>query len=174
LNDKKPSWIIFWGGSLVVTLLWHSKLIVYALSNWKSDSFYTLNVVQQSGLVLLSVLLIGLVFWLSDIKTRYIQKRLLTRRLLLAPLCLADILFSLATFILFLSLSLQVYYLYYQLIFPGLPSQWVVDFEFNLNLLSMSSPTNFNELLSGLTAWVMVFAILLRYLVKWSTVKSVN
>jgi len=80
---------------------------------YQNDSFHTLDLMQQIGLVCLSVVLLGLTLGGSY----YLMKK----RSLVVRLAIA-----LVVFYLFLWLSPQIYYAYYQLLWPSLEFRIVV------------------------------------------------
>jgi len=78
-----------------------------------NDSFSTLTTIQQVGLLLVSVVLLGLTLW----GAHYAMKdKNLGLRLVIAALI----------FFCFLWLSPQIYYAYYQILWPDLPWQMII------------------------------------------------
>lgn len=168
--------ILIWGGSLGTALLWHCVLIATAISTWSNDSFHTLTVSQQAGLATVSVLLIAILFWLSGIKTDWVYKLSETRDIPFVYACLVDISITYFLFVFFYGISPQIYYIYYQLIIPSLPNQWVVSsafqFEPALQRLFMRPISSYGDLLAALTFWTLLFSVIWRYLLIWTQRKS--
>jgi len=160
--------MLIWGGSLGLALIWHGHLITLLLRNGASDSFYTLSLVHRTGLMFYSGFLIAILYWISDSKSRWLQNKLAPQHRFLLPACLFDIALSSALFLIFYIVSPQLYYLYYQIIIPGLDWQWVVGTTSlngsNFTHLAMRSVGNYSQLLSGLTLWTLVFAVIWQYL----------
>ncbi len=109
-------------------------------SGYSDDSFYTLDSQGRSGLVLLSAVLTVVLFTLSVWKTRTI----LTSNVCIQPfqralLCAFDLVSTLVFLYLALYLVPQMYYLYYQRIIDGLPTQLVIGWPPSLyDFLKMS------------------------------------
>ena len=120
---------------------------------YEYDSFFTLSVMGQVGLTVLSIglgiLLVGLVRWM-------VQDRPMALRLVSAVLALW----------LFVWLSPQIYYLYYMLLFDGLVFKSVLSsppslaelFEI-LFLRSDSTLSNHGKTLLG---WILIISSLVR------------
>ena len=120
---------------------------------YEYDSFFTLSVMGQVGLTVLSIglgiLLVGLVRWM-------VQDRPMALRLVSAVLALW----------LFIWLSPQIYYLYYMLLFDGLVFKSVLSsppslaklFEV-LFLRSDSTLSNHGKTLLG---WILIISSLVR------------
>ena len=116
------------------------------------DSFFTLDIPGQLGLVALSLVLGILMILLT---------RHLTRR--------ANRVLRIATwaglFAGFLWLSPQVYYAYYRAIIPGLPVQWVIrswpDVFEALRLLLFIDDHNLSAHGRGVLGWLMLVTALL-------------
>lgn len=80
---------------------------------YQQDSFFDLSALGQLGLVAISTALFAAALWIAWITLR-------ARGLLLR------IAGAFALLWLFVWLSPQVYYMYYYMIFPDLPLQWVI------------------------------------------------
>lgn len=80
---------------------------------YAEDSFLTLSMIQRFGLVFLSMALFSLMVFIF-------------RRVVRKSSAILRILTAIALFFLFVWLSPQIYYTYYQLIFDGLPVQIVI------------------------------------------------
>ena len=162
--------LVVWGGSFGFALVWHSTCVYDALTNWGDDSFSSLNLLQQSGLIALSLMLIIALFWLSELKSRYLESLFRSWSLPRLSVLLVDIPLTIVTFVLLHRASAQIYYVYYQFIFPDLPLQWVINTEFELaglvdfllaNLLA-DSVNRLSDLLASLALWTLVLNLLWR------------
>jgi len=111
---------------------------------YHNDSFQTLNLLQQVGLVTLSLTLLGLTLWGTYCltKNRHISLRLLI---------------SVIIFWLFLWLTPQIYYTYYQILWPDLPNQFVIQSPPSildmLKLLTFQDKFATSEHAQGLLGW---------------------
>jgi hypothetical protein len=114
------------------------------------DSFFTLGGAERVGLLVLSVVLsvgILLIAW-----------RLMRARSFAVRLGIATLLFGL-----FVWLSPQIYYAYYQLIFDGLPVQWVIGwppFSDILKTARFAGPSNLSAHGQGALFWVLIILAL--------------
>ena len=158
--------LLIWGGSFGFALLWHSTRIYDALANLGDDSFFSLNLLQQSGLITLSLMLVIALFWLAERKSRYLESSFRSWSLPRLSVLLVDIPLTIVTFVLLHRASAQIYYVYYQFIFPGLPLQWVINIEFELaglvDFLLADSVNRLSDLLASLTLWTLVLNLLWR------------
>jgi hypothetical protein len=113
---------------------------------YRDDSFFTLGLVEIAGLLVVSVLLVLGVLALA----RRLCRGRLGRRLVAAA----------GLFWVFLWLSPQVYYAYYQLIFDGLPVQIVIGWppgaETVLRRLAFAGPATLAAHGQGVLGWVLV------------------
>ena len=162
--------LVVWGGSFGFALVWHSTRVYDALTNLGDDSFSSLNLLQQSALIALSLMLIIALFWLSELKSRYLESLFRSWSLPRLSVLLVDIPLTIVTFVLLHRVSAQIYYVYYQFIFPDLPLQWVINTELELagridfllaNLLA-NSVNRLSDLLASLALWTLVFNLIWR------------
>lgn len=116
---------------------------------YAEDSFHTLSLASQIGLVVLSLLLAGLLIFASW--------RLALRRRLAARIAFAVLLLFL-----FVWLSPQVYYLYYLALFDGLPWQIVIKLPPSpvelLGFLTFQGDATLSAHGKGLLGWCMILA----------------
>ncbi|WP_299956203.1 hypothetical protein [uncultured Roseobacter sp.] len=118
---------------------------------YAQDSFFTLSLVGQVGLVLVSVMLAA--------GTVFLAWRLSRVRSLILRACVAVVLFGA-----FVWISPQVYYAYYLLIFDGLPLQWVIQDPpsplFLVKLLGFAVKSDLSHHGQGLLGWLCLGAAL--------------
>ena len=122
--------------------------------NYDGDSFYTLSNGGQIGLTLLS-----LVLAIATLVAAGSLFRLVPNRGLPALLA-ARIGVAIFVMWLFVWLSPQVYYLYYQTIFDGLPWQIVVqnppEFHTILQQITFSGPATLSDHSKGALIWLLI------------------
>jgi len=120
---------------------------------YEGDSFFTLSMAGQVGLLVLSVTLSLL--WLVAVWV-LARGRAPIWRLLLAV----------ALFVSFVWASPQIYYQYYRLIIDGLPAQWVIGAPPNLGdlsqLLTFTAAPNLSHHAQGALGWSMLALAALR------------
>ena len=116
---------------------------------YDGDSFFTLSTTGQVGLAVLSLVLTGLVLaalWVFP------------RR--------GVVIFAVILFWLFVWVSPQIYYSYYQQIIPGLPTQIVVGdppgSDFVIGLITFSGEANLSDHGKGVLFWLMMAVALIR------------
>ena len=121
------------------------------------DSFFTLGWGGRVGVVAISLILFGFCLWVS-----YAAAASLGR--------VWRVSIALVAFWLFVWLSPQVYYMFYLLIFDGLPLQWVIKAppgaDVLLSLMTFTERATLSEHGKGVLGWAMVAAALLRRRVK--------
>ena len=120
---------------------------------YTDDSFNTLTTTQQLGLTAISILL-GIIC--IFICFRFARNRSLLGRLLI----------SFGIFFLFVWLSPQIYYIYYLIIFDGLPFQTVIKQPPSLwaltQLLTFQSKASLSDHSKAILGWVLIVIALLK------------
>ena len=113
---------------------------------YDGDSFFTLGVAGQIGLLIVSLLMAAAALGITRLMTFH-------RPLILRPFIWAVL------FISFIWLSPQGYYTYYRLIFDGLPAQSVIQAppppEEILALLTFTGPVTLSAHSVGVLGWLM-------------------
>ena len=121
---------------------------------YRDDSLFTLGLVEAAGVLVVSGLLVIGVLALA----RRLRRGGLGRRVVAAAAGL---------FWVFLWLSPQVYYAYYQLIFDGLPVQIVIGWppgaETVLRRLMFAGPATLAAHGQGVLGWVLVVGAVRRF-----------
>lgn len=114
---------------------------------YREDSFHTLTLEGQAGLLILSMVLGGLLIWAARRTTR---RRFLAIRLGGAVL----------VFWAFLWLSPQIYYLYYMILIDGLPLQNVIKSPPGVtemaSLLTFTDCATLSNRGKGVLGWAMM------------------
>ncbi len=120
---------------------------------YRDDSFFTLGLLEAAGLLVVTALLVLGVLALA----RRLRRGGLGRRVVAAA----------GLFWVFLWLSPQVYYAYYQLIFEGLPVQivigWPPGVETVLRRLAFAGPATLAAHGQGVLGWVLVVGAVRRF-----------
>lgn len=114
---------------------------------YNQDSFFTLTILGQVGLLGLSLVLFGALIWgMACIRASWYLKLIV----------------AVVGFFFFAWLSPQVYYSYYLLLFDGLPIQLVIGTPPSLNdilrLITFRGPQNLSSHGQGILAWGMIIA----------------
>jgi hypothetical protein len=125
---------------------------------YRDDSFFSLGFAEAAGLLALTAVIVLCLLKLA----RWLCRGMLWRRLLAAV----------ALFWGFLWLSPQVYYVFYQLIFLGLPAQlvigWPPDAETVLRRLTFTGPATIAAHGQGLLGWALAaMAVRPRWFGRW-------
>ena len=114
---------------------------------YQQDSFFDLSGWGQVGLALISV-------------TLFVAMLLITRRLLRCFPVWARIGGALVLFWLFVWASPQIYYMYYRMIIPDLPLQWVIWHAREplkpLEMLFFAYQSNLSAHGQGILGWAMI------------------
>jgi hypothetical protein len=120
---------------------------------YRDDSFFTLGLLEAAGLLAVTALLVLTMLALA----RRLCRGRPVRRLLAAT----------GLFWVFLWLSPQVYYAYYQIIFDGLPVQIVIGWppgaETVLRRLAFAGPATLAAHGQGVLGWVLVVGAVRRF-----------
>ena len=118
---------------------------------YAEDSFFTLSVAGRVGLVCLSSAMAIAMFWFARIAFRFVDGVPQVKRLL------ARLGISTGLFWAFVWLSPQIYYLYYQAIFDGLPWQFVIGYPPGLgalvDLLAFAAAQTLSDHSKGALGW---------------------
>ncbi|CAD0186705.1 hypothetical protein RUESEDTHA_03615 [Ruegeria sp. THAF57] len=119
---------------------------------YRQDSFFDLSGWGQVGLALLSAIL-------------FLLMVLLARRALRPFPIWVRLFGALSLFWLFVWLSPQIYYMYYRLVIPDLPLQWVIwpprDPLKSLEMLIFSYEQNLSAHGQGILGWAVILAAVL-------------
>jgi len=134
---------------------------------YDQDTFFHLSMIARTGLALLSLGLAMLMIWLT---IRMFKKNLLENASLDITLRLV---FSVTLFWLFLWLSPQVYYLYYQVVIDDLPWQNVISTPTSLNdliaVLFLQNPPSFSHHSKAALGWLIILIPLIKTMRSRST-----
>ena len=110
----------------LLVLTWHPNVWVRFTQGYPGDSIFTLSLFGRVGLIALTVLLVLLLITLSQLKSRWLQHAPRTWSGSGVTMMVFDVMLTTLLFIMALTLVPQLYYSYYQLLFEGLPQQWIV------------------------------------------------
>ncbi len=124
------------------------------LNGYSQDSFFTLNLFGNAGIIIISTVLISLFYKILFIKSQYLSRKTMLRADLLILTSLIDCILSLMLFVFLHSLSSQIYYGFYQMLIPDLPNQLVIksilSFERIQSLMIISQDGSLSNHLSSL------------------------
>ena len=165
-----------WLGAFVAAWVWHMDVVGLILSNRHGDSFHTLNLIRQAGLTVWAAILIIALLWLSDAKSHGIASIILNidraPRFHFGIALIGDFALTSLLFLIWYSLAPQLFYLYYLIVIPGLPVQWVANSfktQALYGLIKGAAPTSYAELSALLTLSTMLFLALFR---QWITLAT--
>lgn len=123
------------------------------ITAYADDSFWTLDWFGRIGVIGISAVGIGALFWVIAWKSR-VMARLGARWII--PL---DIMIGWAICTVVYSLSPQVFYTFYGFIFPDLPQQWVISGSVAVDRLQaaidLRGNRNLSDDLAGITFWAI-------------------
>ena len=115
--------------SFLLALFWKPDAWRYLRDDFVGkDTIFNLSRVEQSGLVLLTALLVVLLLWLNLWKSRYLDRfvsQLQTNSRFRHTVAFADLSLTIVLFIAAIAIVPQFLYLYYRQIIADLPMQWI-------------------------------------------------
>ena len=147
----------------------------------KHDTILTLSVFHAWLLFLLAFCVTLFCAWVSVLKTCYLQQCCVTMHSnsgegwFFAAGALGDFLLTIAAYWLALTLVPQFFYLFYRMIIPGLPLQWVVKpLEVGLlwRLLQIEQLTILSDLSAGLLLSTLLTALIWSWLLVFSSITT--
>lgn len=140
------------------------------LSGFAQDSLFTLQPWGQAGVVAIAAGLMLAGAWLADRLARRICDPLLSLAPRLFRLA-ANLALTLAGTTLAWLLSPQIFYSYYRLIFPGLPSQWVIHWRDGLaafvEALALGPGASLAATATGVLFWGLAALTITLHAVQW-------
>ena len=156
--------------SIVINLALHRTVFRSIVEGYPGDSFYTLTKSAAVGLVILVTVLIGCVLLVFYRLTKsWILKSTNSTLAVKGLYCLINIVIVAVVYLLFLTAAPQVFYTYYQIIFPDLPVQSVIKpipLAKMLELITISKNASMADHLAGFTFCVLITNTLLQWLLK--------
>jgi hypothetical protein len=127
-------------------------------AGYPQDSYWTLGWAGRAGVLAISAIGIAVFFAGIAVKTRVILRW--KRQATTTAWALIDIAIGLLMFGVLFSISPQVFYSFYLLIFQGLPQQWVIDGLLDTDRLKMIAKMDplgsLADHLAGITLWAVV------------------
>ena len=136
----------------------HSLFLVDVALQGNQDTFYNLTIIGRISLIVLSIALIVVLFWVNEYKSNVLKHLFLdTSRW---KTWLLDVFLTVILFAIALYFSRQIYYGLYQLLFDNLSFQWVLPPLFELvdvyQFLVFDDRESYSGLLKGITFWTML------------------
>lgn len=145
-----PLYIVVVAGFLAAIIV-HPVMWPRILMGYPGDSFWTLGVSGRLGVLAISLIGLGLLFTALGLKSRRIAGRI--------PASI-DTVINLIIFSVTYSVSPQVFYTLYLLLFDGLPHQWVISGPFNISqiwaAIVIKDEGTLSDDLAGLTFWAII------------------
>lgn len=140
------------------------------LSAYPQDSLFTLEPLEQAGVVAIAASLILMGGWLAFHLARHLST--LWRDPCARCLALiANLNVTLTGYAVCFILSPQVFYSYYQMIIPGLPTQWVVRADYGLSdlagALQLRSNSNLAMSAAGAFFWTLAGLTISVHAIAW-------
>ena len=160
-----------WLCSIAIAIVLHVPTLATLFGAIQRDSFHSLSMNGQIGLLLLTASLAAGIAWFTS---HICDKRLLgwvnIDKTITAggaaglALKLGS---ALIVMMVLLSLSPQIYYQFYQLIIPGLPAQWVIQPERTASMmierLTFSGTTTYASAFTGIVLWTVLAEVVVRH-----------
>lgn len=176
--EQRRLWaLVYIGCSFLLALFWKPDAWRYLRDDFiGKDTIFNLSRVEQSGLVVLTVLLIILLLWLNLYKSRLLDRfvsQLQSNSNLRHTVAFADLSLTILLFFVAIAIVPQFLYLYYMQIIAGLPMQWIASlptFEKFQKLVLMNPVDSLNTMVSGLTFWSMIAGVLLYWVYRYTGV----
>lgn len=159
-RDRVLGWQIVVVGALVCcvsVIIAAANLWVPITQGYPNDSFWTLSTAGRIGVLSISAIGISFVFVCLAWKTRLILR--IKSQASGTAWALCDTAFGLLFFGVVHTVSPQVFYSFYHLIFDALPNQWVINNLFDttrLQAIATLAPTgNLADHLAGIVLWAI-------------------
>lgn len=138
-------------------------------TGYPSDSFWTLGLGGRAGVIAISLTGIIAMFCLLAVKTQFILR--VKRQISGTAWALFDCAAGLLIFGVIHTVSPQIFYSFYRLVFTGLPTQWVIDGLFDATRLQiiagLSVEGSLADHLAGVTLWAIIPFTLWLHLHHW-------
>lgn len=141
------------------------------LAGYPGDSLFTLEPAEIAGVVLISLTLITLFFWLLSLVLVPLARAVAAKPLMRAGTATASLAGSLLLFGVSHTVSPQIYYTFYRWIIPGLPDQWVIrtwlDLERLAGAASLAPDGSLSSHLTGVTIWCVALFVAWIFMMRW-------
>lgn len=157
--------------ALVGVLISAPTLQTAILSGYPGDSLFTLEPAEIAGVILISLTLIILFFWLLSVALLPIARTVATKPAVRPGAAVACLAGSLLLFGVSHTVSPQIYYTFYRWIIPGLPDQWVIrtwlDVERLAGAAALAPEGSLSAHLTGVTIWCVTLFVVWIFMMRW-------
>ena len=144
--------------SIVAVVIAADNLHSAILSTYPTDSFWTLATSGRLGVIAISTIGLGAMFAGLAWKTRRVLQ--IKTQVSATAWMLFDMAAGCLIFGIIHTISPQVFYSFYRLIFDGLPNQWVIDTLFDRArmqaIAALPANANMADHLAGVILWAVV------------------
>jgi hypothetical protein len=155
--------------SFVAVILATTNLWDAIAAGYPSDSYWTLKPGGRTGVLVISLTGITLMFYLFARKTQIVLR--IKREVSGTAWALFDIAFGMLVFGVIHTVSPQIFYTFYRFIFTDLPNQWVIDSAFDATALqsiaALPVDGNLASHLAGITLWAIIPFTLWMHMQHW-------
>jgi len=157
--SKSPGLFRLFTISLTLALITHPGLWFALANGYPDDYLFNLTKVQIVGLITITTVMALLLFIActasSYLLYKWVHEYLLRWQMVLSCMCLALLLCAIA-----LAIVPQLHYLYYRLIIPDLPAQWVpvgdLSWDTLLRYFLLRADDSTTVHAKGITVWMCV------------------
>lgn len=147
------AWACILAIALAAAVIWPA-----IAAGYPQDSFWTLDTFGRIGVATISGIGISLIFLALALKSRIILR--FRRGPTATAWALIDIAIGLLAYGVIFSLSPQIFYSFYRMIFANLPQQWVIDGVLDqdrLKMIAVMAPGgSLADHLAGVTLWAIL------------------
>lgn len=152
--------LMIWGAWACITAIALAAAVIWPAiaAGYPQDSFWTLDTFGRIGVAAISGIGISLIFLALAMKSRIILR--FRRGPTATAWALIDIAIGLLAYGVIFSLSPQIFYSFYRMIFANLPQQWVIDGVLDqdrLKMIAVMAPGgSLADHLAGVTLWAIL------------------
>lgn len=138
---------------------------------YPDDSLFTLEPAEIAGVVLISLTLITLFFWLLSLILVPLARAVAAKPATRAGTAIVSLAGSLLLFGVSHTVSPQIYYTFYRWIIAGLPDQWVIktwlDMERLAGAATLAPDGSLSAHLTGVTIWCVTIFVAWIFMMRW-------
>lgn len=146
------------GASILAVLIAVTHVQQATLAGYPTDSFWTLSLIGRTGVIAISAIGITLIFYGLAWKTAILLR--LKSQVSATAWVIFDLAAGWLVFGVIYSVSPQIFYTFYRMIFDYLPNQWVIDTALDTEKLHMiaqlSASGNMSDHMAGVALWAIL------------------